>query len=160
MAETSPAAATATAAGVSFASSTAGTGEPASKVSLPAERPYFIPATIDYAALPEPVRRALVGIVGPAYEEFVERALTPMERAAGNTLVFLLTMEAIHQFEVASATGLGTPADVDAAQAREKAIEEHLRLVSVKQVAARFVLRLNTLRDAPYTSTLRRLPKL
>lgn len=134
--------------------------EPAKSAAASAERPYFIPASVDYASLPESVRRALVAIVGPAYEDFVERALTPMERAAGNTLVFLLAMEVLHQYEVASVTGFSALQDVDAARERDELIEKHLRLVSVKQVAARFVLRLNALREEPYSGTLRRLPKL
>jgi hypothetical protein len=128
--------------------------------SAPIARPYFIPESVDYEALPEPVRRALVSIVGPAYQESVELATTAMERSAGNTLVFLLTLEVLHQFDVARALDFSTLAGADATQERDKLIEDHLLLVCVKEMSARFMLRLNALRQDPHTGPLRRLPLL
>jgi len=126
--------------------------------AVPSVRPYFIPASVDYDALPEPVRQALVGVVGPAYQDLVERALTALERAAGVTLVFLLTMEVIEQFALARVTDFGAPPSADAARERDKLIEAHLRLVSAKQASARFALRLNLLRQARYDGPLRARP--
>lgn len=137
----------------------AGSPNPAAVVRT-LRRPYFIPASVNFEALPEPVQRALVGIVGPAYEELVERAITAMERAAGNTMVFLLTMEVLHQCDVIGATEFNPQAGPEAAQQRDKLLEDHLRLVSAKQMSARFALRLSALREQPYTGTMRRLPVL
>ncbi len=69
-----------------------------SQVPAPIPRPYFIPESVDYEAMPEAVRKALINIVGPAYQDLVEHALTSFERAAGVTLVFLLTLEVLDQF--------------------------------------------------------------
>jgi hypothetical protein len=108
----------------------------------PIPRPSFIPASVDYDALPDDVRRALVNIVGPAYQDLVERALTARERSTAATLVFLLTMEVLDQFALARATDFSTLAGAEAAHQRDKLIESHLRLVSAKQMSARFMLRL------------------
>ncbi len=92
----------------------------------------------------------------------MEHALTSLERAAGVTLVFLLTLEVLDQFALTRATPFAAPATAEAAQQRDKMIESHLRLVSAKQMSARFMLRLNLLRSAPhsalYGAPLRRLP--
>ena len=121
-------------------------------------RPYFIPESVDYNALPEPVRRALAHVVGPAYQDLVERAMTALERSAGVTLVFLLAMEVLDQFALAHATDFSAQASGQGAPGRDKMIDAHLRLVGSKQASARFVLRLNLLRQAPYDGPLRRLP--
>jgi hypothetical protein len=121
-------------------------------------RPYFIPESVDYDALPDPVRRALAHVVGPAYHELVERAMTALERSAGVTLVFLLAMEVLDQFAVSRVTDFTAQAGANASAERDKLIDAHLRLVTRKQAAARFMLRLSLLRQSPYDGTLRRLP--
>ncbi len=110
----------------------------------PSARPYFIPAAIDYDTLPEPVRRALINVVGPAYHELVERSMTALERTVGVTLVFLLTMEVLDQFALAKMTDFGLLAQPAAAseistQQRDKLVESHLRLVASKQHGRRIL---------------------
>ena len=60
----------------------AATPEPATPtLPAPLTRPYFIPEAVDYEASPEPVRRELVNIVGPAYQEPVERTRSALQRS-------------------------------------------------------------------------------
>lgn len=122
----------------------------------PRERPYFIPASVDYASLPPDVQLALAGIVEPAYKQLVERAMTGLERAAGVSLVFLLTLEVLDQFKLARDIDFTTLNSVAAAEERNKQIDEHLRLLSAKQASARFMLRLHRFRNEPFIGTMRR----
>lgn len=157
MTDTSASAAAGTASAAT-ASTTPGTAAPAAAAPVRDDRPYFVPASVDYAALPEDVRRALVGIVGPVYDQFVVHALTPMERAAGNSLAFVLTLEVLHEFDVARVIDFS--AQGKAAKHRARLVEDHMRLVAIGQISARFMLRVHALRKEPYTGTLRRLPVL
>ena len=63
-------------------------------------RPYFIPPGINFEALPEPVRVALQAVVEPAYRELVLGVEGPLERSAGLTLAFLLSLEVLDQFQL------------------------------------------------------------
>ena len=65
-------------------------------------RPYFLPAELDLNEFSEPVQLALDAIILPAYEELVLAAPTGLERANGGTLVCLMFMELVHQFEMGS----------------------------------------------------------
>ena len=122
----------------------------------PPVRPYFIPPSVDYDALPPDVQLALAGIVEPAYKQLVERAMTGLERAAGVSLVFLLTLEVLDQLKLGRDTDFTTLDSAAAAEERNKRIDEHLRILSAKQASARFMLRLHRFRQEPYTGTLRR----
>ena len=109
-------------------------------------RPYFIPPGIDFAALPEPVRVAYQAIVDPTYRELVLEVENSLAKSAGITLVFLLALEIVEQFQLAqqmdftgSSTGSGR-AD------RDRLIDSYLRIVGAKQKAERFLLRLHDLR--------------
>lgn len=138
-------------------SSAASTAAPhAAAPAPPRERPYFIPASVDYASLPPDVQLALAGIVEPAYKQLVERAMTGLERAAGVSLVFLLTLEVLDQFKLARDIDFTTLNSVAAAEERNKQIDEHLRLLSAKQASARFMLRLHRFRNEPFIGTMRR----
>lgn len=126
-------------------------------------RPYFIPDSVDYEALPEAVRVALVGVVGPAYDDFVQHAKNPLERAAGITMVFLLTLEVLDQLALARVTDFGGQVAAGAAawpdvRERQQLIESYLRLASAKHTAGRFMFHLQRSRQDPATATLRRPP--
>jgi hypothetical protein len=109
-------------------------------------RPYYLPETIDFHALPEAVKLALEVIIEPAYKELVPGAPTTLERSAGVSLSFLLAMEVLDQFELGHQLNLsGAPPGGDASE-RQLLIARHLRVVGAKQQAARFLLRLQEMR--------------
>jgi hypothetical protein len=115
--------------------------------SAAAVRPYFVPASVDYAALPEPVQLAFSAIIQPTYDELVLGAASALARSAGVSLCFLLAIEVLDQFEIGEQLSfLGISHDADRDQ-RDRTIARHLRLVGAKQHAASFLLRLETLRD-------------
>lgn len=125
----------------------------------PIVRPYFIPASVDFENLPEEVRLALIGVVGPAYEDFVDRAKNALERAAGVTLAFALTMEVLEQFKLARVTDFSTLAPPDAVPESGKLLDSYLRLAYLKQKSAGFLFRLHRSRPDAATATLRRPPE-
>jgi hypothetical protein len=109
-------------------------------------RPYFVPAGIDFATLPEAVKLAFEVIVEPAYKEHVLGGATALERSAGVSLVFLLTAEILDQFGLGHRLNFtGAAVGKDSAE-RERLMARHLRLVNAKQQAAHFLLRIQELR--------------
>lgn len=119
----------------------------AGKISRP--RPYFLPESIDFDALPAAVQAAYESIIQPVYEELVLQPNTGLERAAGTTIVFLLVQELLDQFELGQALNLQQPATADDIGGREKALQRHLRLVAAKQTAISALLRLRKLGRQP-----------
>ena len=109
-------------------------------------RPYFVPASVDFAALPEPIQLAFATIVQPTYDELVLGAANALARSAGVSLCFLLAVEVLDQFELGEELSfLGVAPEADR-EIRDRTIARHLRLVGAKQHAASFLLRLETLR--------------
>jgi hypothetical protein len=117
--------------------------KPASAAS---PRPFWVPAEIDFEKLPEAVRVAFRAVIAPAYEELVVGAVGALERSAGVTLVFLLSLELVDQFELGrDLTFWAGPGDPKAEQ-RDQLISRHLRVIGAKQHTANFVLRLKEIR--------------
>lgn len=114
--------------------------------AAPPARPYFIPPGIDFQALPLEVQIAFRQIVEPAYQELVLGALTGLERSAGATLVFLLAQEILEQFSLGRQMDFSASHDSTQVVERDKRIHQYLKLVSSKQQAANFVMRLKTIR--------------
>ena len=116
------------------------------QATAPLIRPYFVPAGIDFETLPDAVKAVFTEFVEPNYRELVLGATTPLERTAGATLTFLSALEVLDQVELGRDMHLaGAPAEKDTAE-RDKAMVRHLRLVSSKQRAESFLLRVSTLR--------------
>lgn len=112
--------------------------------ALDKPRPYFIPASVDFSALPAEVQMALTEIVAPTYERLVLHADSTLERSAGVTLTFLLTLELVEQFQLGRQLDLaGTSKHVDSDE-RDKIIARHLRLIDSKHKQADFLVRLQT----------------
>ncbi len=104
-------------------------------------RPYFIPAAVDFKALPAEVRTALIEVIGPAYKTLVVHADSVLERIAGVTLVFHLTLEILDQFQLGrdfAEAVVGKFADLDK---RAKQISRHLKLISSKQTQMDFLFK-------------------
>ena len=112
--------------------------------SNPAEivRPYFIPAAVDFKALPAEARAALTEIVGPAYKTLVTHADSTLERLAGVTLVFLLTLEVLDQFQLGREFEEAVVGEFANPDKRAKQIGRHLRLIASKQTQLDFLFKL------------------
>lgn len=109
-------------------------------------RPYWIPDGIDFEALPNALQLAITGIVNPAYQELVLEAADALARSAGTTLVHLLWLELLQQFELGNQLeNLVRPNHGCAACA--DMIAQHLRLVGAKQHTAQFLLRLKVFHE-------------
>ncbi|MCP6757072.1 hypothetical protein NL533_36140, partial [Klebsiella pneumoniae] len=77
-------------------------------------------------ALPKDVQLALVEIVGPTYDRFVVHAGNALERAAGVTLTFLMTLEILDQFHIGAECDLGQTGKYIDPDERAKQIARHL----------------------------------
>jgi hypothetical protein len=112
----------------------------------PPVRPYYMPPGIAFDALPEPVRVAFQAVVEPTYRDLVLGVEGPLERSAGVTLTFLLSLEVLDQFQIGQQLNFtADPTAVGGAE-RDRRIRDYLRLVSSKQHTERFLLRLHDLR--------------
>ncbi|MGZ9128184.1 MAG: hypothetical protein ACXW4Z_10445 [Candidatus Binatia bacterium] len=112
-------------------------------------RPYFLPQSIDYEALPLAVRAAFDTIISPAYDELVMSPASGLERAAGATIVFLLVEELLDQFELGQTFNLAQTTDGGDRQERNRALNRHLQLVSSKQTAVNALLRVKKMSMQP-----------
>ena len=127
------------------------------KASNQVPRPYWIPPGVDIETLPEEVRAAILGVINPAYREFVLEARPGLQQTAGITLVSLLWLEMLDQIrfgrEVADPQSLMTPSEE-----RSQMIAQHLRLIGSKIKAQDFLLRLAEFREK-YIRPLTRRPR-
>lgn len=105
----------------------------------------FLPAGLGLGQLPPAVQRAVLELVAPAHEELVVQAPSVLERAAGSSFVFLLLMELLEQFELAGQVGDAT-ADGGTGLTRELDLERYLKLMSAKDKAVAFLMRVRTYR--------------
>lgn len=112
-------------------------------------RPYFLPETFDFEAQPAAFQAAYDAIIEPAYKQLVVAPLDALERAAGTTIVFLLVEELLDQLELGLQFDLAPTTTRGDREAREKAINRHLRLVGAKQTAISALLRLRKLSLKP-----------
>lgn len=119
-------------------------------------RPYFFPEALDFASLPRPVQLAIYAIVVPAYNELVLAAASALERSAGATFVFYLTLELLEQFDLGEMIASGF-LRAGSGASREAGIARCLRLSTAKDKAAGFLLRVRTFR-ARYEADPLRFP--
>ena len=111
----------------------------ASDVSL---RPYFIPDELDFDELPAAVQVAVEALVAPAYQELVLQAPSALERAAGASFVHLLFLELLEQFELGQQISENVKSAGNRTSPREADLRRHLRLLSAKERAGTFLLRI------------------
>jgi hypothetical protein len=114
----------------------------------PPIRPYFVPEGIDFETLPKAVQLAFSQVVSPVYVDLVLGAKSSLERSAGVTLVFLLAQELLDHFALGRAMDFAQ-AQQDSVEREEqdKKIRRYLRLISSKQAAANFLVKLQSLRS-------------
>jgi hypothetical protein len=118
-------------------------------------QPYWLPENMVLDDLPNGVKAAMEGIIGPGYRELVVGAPDALERLAAMSLVHLSHLEALEQVE------LGRDLAAAEAKDRDKRVAEHVRLVGAKLRAVSFVHRLRQARspiNPPDRETQRRAP--
>jgi hypothetical protein len=112
----------------------------------PPVRPYFIPPGIDFEALPESVRVVFQTVVAATYDDLVLSVEGPLERSAGVTLVFLLSVEVLEQFQLGQQLNFTADPNAVGGAERDRLIGRYLRVVGAKQKEERFLLRIHDLR--------------
>lgn len=107
-------------------------------------RPFFVPGGVDFEKLPEELQAAIRGVIDPAYRRLVLGARDGLEKSVGVTVVHLLWLELLDQFDLADdLDGMLRPA---VSEERRRSIERHLRVVGAKTKASQFLLRLHEFR--------------
>jgi len=105
-------------------------------------RPYFFPADIDFATLPEEVKLAVETLIEPLYQQLVLEAEDPLERAAGSSLVCLMVLELLDQFELGQLMRPGNQDEQADRDQRDQLTARYLRLVGGKQKTTDLILRI------------------
>ena len=107
--------------------------------------PPWLPDGSTLDIIPAGLRDAVVQLVNPAYRQFVLEASDALERMIGFSLVHLLWLEILEQFEMRREYQDVT-AVLGLAAGTEGAINDHLRLIDAKLRAGSFLVRLRELR--------------
>lgn len=94
-------------------------------------RPFFLPSGLDIETLPPQLGAALLEIVTPFYERYVNRGSTPLEVATGVTVTFLLAEEIIAQFEIGQQFFCGQRCPEESTR-RQTQIDALFRLLGAK----------------------------
>ena len=114
--------------------------------SVPPARPYYVPASIDYDALPEAVKLVFEAVIEPTYRQLVLGVTTALERSAGITMTFLLSVEVLDQFEIGQQLNFAVDSAAASGPERDRLIARYLRVVGAKQHAEKFLFRLHEVR--------------
>ena len=110
----------------------------------PVGMPAWVPEDVDFDKMPEAVRQAVAEIIEPAYRQLVTEAADPLERSVGVTLVHLMWLEILEQYETnqeyLKTSILNVPQD------RFATIDQHLRTLHTKVKVGYFLTRLREMR--------------
>lgn len=128
-------------------------------VNAQTPRPYFIPAGLDFEALPPAVQLAAAELVQPAYDELVLQATGALERAAGSSFVCLMFFELLEQCELGRQVADQIEQGAPNPSPREEDFQRHLRLIGAKGKAGEFLLRLRQFRAKHIDPFVRPAPK-
>src|SRR5690242_1829243 len=109
-------------------------------------RPFFLPAGLALEDFPLPVQLAIQDIIQPAYQELVLQAPNALERSAGSAFVFLGLMELLEEFDIGEevARRLGQAPHAGKPARCDDALNRCLRIISAKERAGVFLVRLRT----------------
>jgi hypothetical protein len=109
-------------------------------------QPLWMPEGQDLDLMPIEVRQAVAEIIQPAYVEMVMNAQTGMEKSLGASIVHLLWLEVLDQFDIKKEyckfdlrLGLDT--------GRKDAIDQYIKLINAKLRIGNFLIRLRELRQ-------------
>jgi hypothetical protein len=106
--------------------------------------PLWLPDDCDLERMPVEVRQAVAEIVQPAYAEMVQNAASGMEKSLGASIVHLLWLEILDQYDIKqdytnNVLTLGLPSN------RKDAITQYIRLIDAKLRVGNFMVRLREL---------------
>jgi hypothetical protein len=106
--------------------------------------PLWLPDACDLERMPVEVRQAVAEIVQPAYAEMVQGAATGMEKSLGASIVHLLWLEILDQYDIKkdytnNVLTLGMESN------RKDAIAQYIRLIDAKLRVGNFMVRLREL---------------
>jgi hypothetical protein len=104
-------------------------------------RPYFIPPTIDWDALPESHRVAITTIIEPVYDEYVVQATDALERSNGTSIASCLLMELLDQLDLGGMLAGGQDSE-EAMKDRERLFSRLSRSMATKQKLTDGLMRL------------------
>jgi hypothetical protein len=118
-------------------------------------QPLWMPEGLDLDNLPVEIRQAAEEIVKPAYEQLVLRADPGLQRSLGASLVHLLWLEILDQFDIKHEYSTAC-LTLDRPVERRRSVEHHVRLLDAKLRQGRFLLRLEESRRAAAKTRLPR----
>jgi hypothetical protein len=111
----------------------------------PPGRPLWMPEGTDLERMPVEIRQAVAEILRPAYEELVDQAGSGMEKSLGTSLVHLLWLEILEQYDIKKDyCKFDLLLEVDGT--RGFAIDRYLKLVNSKLRLSSMLTRLRQLR--------------
>jgi hypothetical protein len=111
----------------------------------PPGRPLWMPEGADLERMPVEIRQAVAEILRPAYEELVDQAGSGMEKSLGASLVHLLWLEILEQYDIKKDyCKFDLLLEVDGT--RGFAIDRYLKLVNSKLRMSSMLTRLRQLR--------------
>ena len=96
-------------------------------------RPCFIPENCDWETLPADVRAAMRDIVMPLYREYVLENGDVLQRSAGLSLAYLVTLEVIEQVRQGRLLFQPVLDNDDDMKDRSRRMDRYLRLLGAKQ---------------------------
>ena len=117
---------------------------PTSDTTASTPRPFFVPSGVNFDELPENLKVAIAGVIGPAYDRLVLQAEDGLEKSSGVTFIHLLWLEVLDQLELAQ--GLEKSRHLETSEERSKQIDRHLRVVGAKSKISHFLFRLKEFR--------------
>ena len=114
--------------------------------------PYWIPEGPALEKWPEPIRRDVVNLLRPIYEDLVLDARNGLARSIGVSIVYMLWLEILEQLDVTRKVRVHDPNHTDQFRAlgleqRVTTIDRYLHIVNAKFKATDLLLRLETILD-------------
>jgi hypothetical protein len=102
-------------------------------------RPFWIPEGVDFQSYPKGLRRALIAIVQPLYDEEVLAAKSALARASGLSLVYSVWLEIVAAYENGSRIKPENGRD-DEIETNQVAINQYLKMAAAKVAFGKFHL--------------------
>lgn len=109
-------------------------------------RPYFIPPGIAFEEFPAALQATILDIINPAYRDLVLEARDGLEKSVGVSMVYLIWREILLQLKHGQDLGRDGVETEETSQARQKQLDEYLRLVNAKRKQTYLLVRLADIR--------------
>jgi hypothetical protein len=120
--------------------------DPSPPQPRPQNLPIWAPDAADLDVVPPEVQQAITDLLQPFYEQYVVNASDGMEKSLGITVVHLLWLELLEQFDIRNEY-ITIEAVLHTTHDRPEMIDRHLRLIDSKLRVGYFLLRLKELKQ-------------